>query len=231
MYLLMTVVVAGLFSRLGWWQMSRAQEKIDMQASADIAALRPAITELTVFDQSMLYRKVQLDGSYDFDRQFLRDNRIHNQRVGYEVITPFYRNNDKSQVILVNRGWIPQGVNRSTLPDIYPQVNNQASMNAAGLLVQPSKGFTLGSAVDEAQMGWPVVLQYIDYETIAAKLDKISVLPAVLVLAPQQPLGYSYVWQPVANGPEKHYGYAFQWFAMMLAVIVLFIYLNFLKKR
>ncbi len=231
MYLLLTVVVAGLFARLGWWQMSRAQEKITMQGAADAQALQPAITELAEFDQSMLYRKVKLQGRYDFDRQFLQDNRIHKQRVGYEVLTPFYPDHDKSRVILVNRGWIPQGKDRSSLPDISTGIAEPASRLASGLLVQPSKGFTLGDASDETQKSWPIVLQYIDYETIAAKLDKIGVLPAVLVLAPQEPQSYTYVWQPVANGPEKHYGYAFQWFAMMLAVIVLFVYLNFLKKK
>lgn len=38
-------------------------------------------------------------------------------------------------------------------------------------------------------------------------------------------------WQPAASGPEKHYGYAFQWFAMAAALTILFIVVNLSKSE
>lgn len=230
MMLGLTIVVVALFARLGTWQLSRAQEKIDMRSAADSASQQSVITELQAIDDSMLYRQVALTGRYDFERQFLRDNRIHERQAGYEVLTPFYPGNDTNLAILVNRGWVPQGADRTVKPEV--SVNNDTTVSqVSGLIVKPSAGFTIGEAIDNSQADWPLVIQYIDYETISHKLDKMPLLPAVIVLAPGQPDSYTRIWQPVANGPEKHYGYAFQWFAMMLAVIVLFIYLNFLKKK
>jgi surfeit locus 1 family protein len=228
--LCLTLLVVAVFARLGTWQLSRAQEKIDMQAAADSANEQPLLQELQAIDNSVLYRRVLLSGRYDFSRQFLRDNRLHNRQPGYEVLTPFYPDNDTSRAILVNRGWLPQGTNRADTPDVAAGAYATPD-SVTGLIVTPSKGFTLGEAVDPGATDWPLVIQYIDYETISNKLDKIAVMPAVIVLAPGQSEGYTRIWQPVANGPVKHYGYAFQWFAMMLAVIVLFIYLNFLKKK
>jgi len=74
------------------------------------------------------------------------------------------------------------------------------------------------------------VLQFIDYATIADKLDKIPVINAVVVADQGNNGALRYNWQPVANGPMKHYGYAFQWFAMLTAVLIAFVYLNFFKK-
>ncbi|MCB1318421.1 MAG: hypothetical protein KDK27_20790, partial [Leptospiraceae bacterium] len=34
------------------------------------------------------------------------------------------------------------------------------------------------------------------------------------------------IWQPVAFGPEKHYAYALQWFAIAFALLVIYIVLN-----
>ena len=128
----------------------------------------------------------------------------------------------------------------------------------AGIVTSPSKGFAFGNALSEQALSeqlseqalsetaladndasasnfansenWPLVLQYIDYATIADKVDKIPLVRGVVVADQGQNGSLIYNWQPVANGPEKHYGYAFQWFAMLFAVIFLFIYLNFIKK-
>ena len=61
-------------------------------------------------------------------------------------------------------------------------------------------------------------------------MDKIPALDGVIVANAGQNGQLIYNWQPVATGPMKHYGYAFQWFAMLAAVIFLFVYLNFIKK-
>lgn len=186
------------------------------------------------FTKDDLYREVKLTGSFDFTKQFLLDNRMHKRQPGYEVLTPFYphmRNDASQTVIMVNRGWIAGNADRT----IKPVLGNfagllQGSAELSGLLVTPSKGITIGDATDEADRTWPKILQYPDYETIAQKLDRMEVINAVIISSPNQAGNYFYNWQPVAHGPEKHYGYAFQWFAMLVAVLTLFVYLNFIKK-
>ena len=38
-------------------------------------------------------------------------------------------------------------------------------------------------------------------------------------------------WRPAASGPEKHYGYAFQWFAMAAALTVIFVVVNLSRNE
>ncbi len=183
-----------------------------------------------------LYRKVELTGRFDFSKQFLLDNRLHKRQAGYEVLTPFYLNvnsdgTPEQTVVLVNRGWVAGNADRT----IKPVLGNSAKLAhestvLTGLLVTPSKGLTLGDATDDTDQRWPKILQYADYETIAEKLDRIEIINAVIISSPNQDGNYIYNWQPVAHGPEKHYGYAFQWFAMLLAVLTFFVYLNLIKK-
>lgn len=229
----LTLIVCGVFAKLGSWQLARAQEKIDLMEAAAKRAEAPALETVAAISEKTVFRQIELNGRFDFERQFLRDNQMHSGRVGYDVLTPFYSTQNPAQVVLVNRGWVPLTADRSITPDIMPASNLviDAATRISGIVVQPSTGFTLGAAVGEGTSGWPLLLQYLDYEIIAEKLNKIDLVSAVIVLDAQQPLSYVYNWQPVADGPAKHYGYAFQWFAMLLAVLFLFIYHNYIKRR
>ncbi len=240
-----TLLLVFLFARLGLWQLDRAAEKRSMLAAKELASTASA---LTAFDeqlhiQDIEYRNVELSGQYDYSRQFLLDNRIYQQQAGYEVITPFYPLGSDG-FILVNRGWVGHNGNRNDKPSI-PAATTESLL--AGVMTNPSKGFSIGPALEQSEavynkahsgkgsaqgreQKWPLVLQYIDYATIADKVDKIPLVSGVVVADQGQNGNLMYNWKPVANGPMKHYGYAFQWFAMLVAVIILFIYLNFIKE-
>ena len=255
--IIVTALLVVLFARLGLWQLDRAEEKRSMLAAKELASTAAALTALgeRTFIQDIEYRNVELSGSYDYSRQFLLDNRIYKQQAGYEVITPFYPL-DTDGFILVNRGWVGHNGNRNDKPVIPFATTDQL---VKGVMTNPSKGFSIGPAIEDVEVfqnedpvvahnegqrsegrvvkraelrkqNWPLMLQYIDYATIADKVDKIPLVRGVVVADQGQNGSLIYNWQPVANGPEKHYGYAFQWFAMLFAVIFLFIYLNFIKK-
>lgn len=200
------------------------------------------------------YTRVAVTGVFDPARQFLWDNRVHKGVAGYEVLTPLMvslvpcLNADASEqtvALLVNRGWVAASRDRSVLPQISFDSKTAASaaefdsatpVMLEGMLTQPSKGFAGKDAlIDRARTSrpWPAVLQYPDYRAVAAELGMPvlagvlqatnSATPAVLANL------YSNNWSPVANGPEKHYGYAFQWFAMFAALCVIFIVTNLRK--
>jgi surfeit locus 1 family protein len=62
-------------------------------------------------------------------------------------------------------------------------------------------------------------------DEIAAALDK-PVPDYQLLLEADQPDGYLRDWRAVDVGPERHYGYAFQWFAFAVMALVIFCILN-----
>ncbi|CAG0878777.1 unnamed protein product [Cyprideis torosa] len=83
----------------------------------------------------------------------------------------------------------------------------------------PSKGYTIGESFDKTQEQWPKVIQYLDYPRMADVLGA-SVIEGVVQL--DNPIGTAYpkLWKPVAFGPEKHIGYALQWFAVALTLLM-----------
>jgi surfeit locus 1 family protein len=48
-----------------------------------------------------------------------------------------------------------------------------------------------------------------------------------VLLDPAAPNGYERVWRPAMQfGPERHLGYAIQWFALALVALIIFIALS-----
>ena len=53
--------------------------------------------------------------------------------------------------------------------------------------------------------------------------------PVILLLNPGEPRGFARDWQPQGLSPEKHRGYALQWFAFATLLGGLFLVLNLRK--
>src|SRR5687768_11903535 len=105
---LLTAALLPLLLSLGFWQLRREQEKLELQQqySARQNEAPIALDRLRAQDD-LQYRQVEFSGRYDNAHSFLLDNRIHEGRPGYELITPVV--SDMNVVVLVNRGWLPQG--------------------------------------------------------------------------------------------------------------------------
>lgn len=224
-----TLLVCFAFARLGMWQLSRAAEKVSMMEKASDAAAQVVSADLGSIDfERDLYRRYHLSGQFLPERQFLLDNRIRGGRAGFEVVSLFQRTGDGGYV-LVNRGWVAAGASRQQLPSIALTGDPVVGLQAR--LVRPSQGFALGPAIEIEHRDWPRLLQYIDYDAIASALGLALEFDAVFVAEPEQPQVLQYNFQPVANGPEKHYAYAFQWFAMLVAMLTIYLYLTFAKRN
>ncbi len=247
------LVMGACMIALGVWQLQRADEKIQLQLLADnaLAAAPLTVGQYLSTDTGENPVRVTVSGIPLWDRQLLWDNRIYQGKAGYEAIVPV-RVADELPLVLVNRGWLPPGANRSSLPKIQPssepdreRVSSVMSIEVTGVLTRPSKGFASGDALSAAP--WPRVLQYLDYAAIEQAIGEPVlaglVEPGGQVTRPIQsasaaksppdntPIWYFDNWQPVASGPERHYGYAFQWFAMFVALTVLYFSLNLRRLK
>ncbi len=223
------LILPGLLA-LGFWQLDRARQKTALLDAFHMTASQPpaSVTEVRLADPAARYRKVTATGRYLGERQILLDNQIAEGKPGYHVYTPFELTTGGG-AILVNRGWIPLGESRQRIPDIAVPAT---STSITGRLSQPANpGLRLGSAEMSPDQG-PMVLQYIDYEDLAAMLG-YPLAPAVLLLSPEQPHGYRRNWRPhfASMGPEKHRGYAVQWFALAAALGIIYIAANLRRQR
>jgi len=62
-------------------------------------------------------------------------------------------------------------------------------------------------------------------------LFKEELYPFTLLMDPNISYGFIRDWQPVVMKPEKHLGYAFQWFALAGTLMIIFIGVNVRKNK
>jgi surfeit locus 1 family protein len=221
---LAVLLLLPLLLALGFWQLDRAAQKrawladlvaASQKAAVDLNAAQPSYRELA-------NRKVIVRGHYDPAHQVLLDNQTRDRQAGYLVLTPL-RLAGSDVAILVDRGWLAAPPDRRQLPAVA--IDGTAAVTARGVADKgPSPGLKLGEAA--AESGWPLRLQYLDYEVRQQRL-RSQVLPYLVRLDPDQPQGYRRDWQPVTEmGPSTHIGYAVQWFGLALALVVIYLVVN-----
>jgi surfeit locus 1 family protein len=220
----LAALALAVFVALGYWQLGRAREK---QALFDafMAGSQDTVDATGLgFDELARYQHVRLRGSYDATRQILLDNMPSvSGQPGYRVLTPLERADGRGWV-LVDRGWVPLGATREDLPDVAVGVHERA---VSGILdVLPIPGLRVGPAASPGAAGWPRVLLFPTEADVEAALG-VDVESRVILLDAGVVDGFERKWRPsLGFGPERHLGYAIQWFAFALASAILFIALN-----
>lgn len=223
-----TAVFLPLMLSLGFWQLSRAEEKREILEAREQRINTPAVAlEALAADAERQFTNAEARGQIDNQRTFLEDNQIRRGRPGYEVLTPMrVELNGSEQWLLLNRGWIAAGVDRSTLPEIPPMQDQIAS----GYLHIRSKHKLVLREAPWPEDTWPLVIQKIDLKKIEQKLG-LPVYPYVLRVTDAGSLNspeqlFDKQWTLVSVQPEKHTGYAVQWFTMTTALVILTIFAN-----
>lgn len=217
------VLLMALLISLGNWQLSRSSEKAAYLAEQEQKSQLPPLpltSELPAEIDEIRYRSVQISGRYDTERQFLLDNQIRHGKAGYFVMTPLLPDNSNTAV-LVNRGWIESGRDRTVLPDIALQntvVTIRGRINAFR---------DVGYHLDGAEIPtdtWPSLVQVIDSTIIADKLA-YPLSPYQIELDTAEDQGYLREWHiATVIPPEKHVAYAVQWYGLALTLTALFIW-------
>lgn len=225
--LLVLLVFIGLLS-LGFWQMDRAEEKqslLDLSTQGEQLS-RLVLNERIAADKAFRYREVEVTGRYLPGREFLLDNQIVDRVPGYHVLSPF-QPEGADWLVLINRGWLPQGADRSVLPQLQLP---EGVVSLSGVLnTLPVPGIRLGDPAGVGEL-WPRVLPYADAQALSALLG-MSVSPQLILLDTDASHGYRRQWQIGGFKPEKHYGYAVQWFGLALTLAVLYLLLNSRRRK
>jgi len=73
-----------------------------------------------------------------------------------------------------------------------------------------------------AEKSWPIRIQQIEIDKFSTLINR-PLLPFVIMLDKDQTIGYEKNWQPIVMPPEKHRAYAFQWFSLASAWLILMI--------
>ena len=223
MLLLFSALMLPALFALGLWQMERADEKqqlVDRYANNQQLSPLTAIQDFLA-DRDQQYRRAWIKGSVDNDRIIILDNRVKNGRPGYEILqTVSLAGEDKR--LLINRGWVPASLDRNILPAIAPI---QSDVQLRGYLYRTLKGgYQLDDGITVAK-SWPSRVGWITVQR-AEELFAEQFLPYQLRLDRDSQGALETGWVTVAVQPHKHTGYAVQWFAMAVTLLILTLIAN-----
>lgn len=219
---LLALLFICLFISLGNWQLSRAKQKEALIASYQQRTQAPPLAQNALkSDQDLRFFSATLTGRFDNTHTFLLDNKTFRGKIGYEVYTPFIADNFKP-AILIDRGFIPILTSRQQLPTIKPITGK---LNIHGMINLPPTYVALGAIQESAEITWPLRVEFINPKELSNLLNK-NIFNYVLVIDPNDPAAYGVEWQVVTMNPERHRGYALQWFAFAITLLILFVVLN-----
>lgn len=222
--IVITIISVIIFVELGKWQLSRAEEKnaqheqLEQYAKQSAITLPGALVKLKDFQ----YREVEVSGEYLPEYTIYLDNKIYQGRAGYHVITPLKISNSELHVV-VNRGWIPTGSDRSVLP---PVMEIRGELKIEGVAASPKiKTLELSDKIVEGRVWDNFNLQR--YQEVTG----LTMQPLMLLQKSDEKDGLIRDWSKPDSGASKNIGYAVQWFSLAATAVIIFIVLNVKRKN
>lgn len=239
-WLVTLVACVGIISTagLGRWQLSRAAQKealaAEMRAQSNLAALRGAALAAVLSPgisaeaaSALWYRPAELQGRWLADKTVFLDNRQMQGKQGFLVVTPLQVAGYGEPVVLVQRGWAPRNYAQRT--ELAPVTTESGLVAVSGHLAGPlGQHFALGS--DQQNPGFNRIRQNLDLDAFRAETG----LPLAALTVVQHGAdsdGLQRHWADISTGVEKHYGYAFQWFALCALILALYVWFQFVRPR
>lgn len=213
------LVFAGLI-KLGLWQSSRAVEKEERLARIATYQTQQALSveqliELKNNESDLNDIPVKLSGTFNQNKVFLLDNQTHNGRLGYRVLQFLDMG---EQTVLVNLGWVQGYIERARLPEIKALSGEHDITGNVRII---DKGILLTEQVFD-NVEWPLRIQQIELDKFSQLIEQ-KLLPFVVYLDKKETVGFEKNWRPIVMPPEKHRAYAFQWFSLAAAWLLLMI--------
>jgi cytochrome oxidase assembly protein ShyY1 len=234
-------VVMSIGISAGLWQMSRAAGKIEKaEKLASQIALPPL--NLNTKPQWTLAeadsRRLEVDGEFLADQAIWLDNRPQpgaaaskagSGQSGFYVLMPFQVAGLENTVIWVQRGWAPRNrEDRMALPPINTP-SGKTRIEGIGI-AQPDRVFELGDG--GAGSNGPVRIQQNLDLTKEAERHRWQQIPFVLKqMSELEKDGLMRNWTAAASGVDRHYAYAFQWFALALSAFLFWLIHGLLRIR
>jgi surfeit locus 1 family protein len=221
-----TIAAAALIALtvgLGRWQAHRAEEKEARQALYEARMSEPPVQLTAQVDSAepLLFRRVHAHGSWIPERQAYVDNRVHDGKAGFEVITPL-RIAPGGAVVLVDRGWVAR---TAAYPDPPPVAVPGGAAEVSGLATVPTARFIELSS--QAISG--SVFQNLTLDRFRA-WSGIAVLPVVILDDHPGP-GLAAASERPDTGVAMHRQYEFTWFLLAATTLVLWLVLNVRRTR
>ena len=239
-FLLVTIAAligVAVTARLGFWQLSRANEKSALQITIQQQMALPSLDASALLASkdlnASLHRSVQLRGNWLPQHTIYLDNRQMDGKPGFFVVTPF-EFEDKTaglkKTILVQRGWAARNfMDRQQIPQT---VTPTGVLTLFGRIALPPSKLYEFKGVDAGQIRQNVEMKALSQE-FKIELLNVSLLQlddpsfAVNTLLPHD--GLVRRWQMPSATAEKNYGYMVQWWALSALIAILYVWFQLIR--
>jgi surfeit locus 1 family protein len=221
----LTVAGCAAFIALGNWQTRRAQEKRALAAKVDAALNGPPLRlpAKPVAAADFALRRVVAQGEFVPAHTIFLDNKIHQGRVGYEVITPLRLAGGPLHV-LVDRGWVPAGPSREVLPQVPTPGGNQR-IEGIALAHLPQALEPLHGSLPRGRVWQNLRLDEF------SRVSGLAVQPLVIEQRSAAADGLLRDWTPPESGATRNESYALQWYLFAALALVLFVVHSYREGR
>jgi len=227
--LLASALGGALTARLGWWQLDRAAQKNALQSALDSRRVMPtlepaALARDAVAAAAQHHRSIVLEGRWVADATVYLENRQMVGRPGFLVVTPLLLTDNSA--VLVQRGWQPRDMQERTRVVAPPTPDGLVRLEGR-IAPPPARLYELGEG------GSGPIRQNLDLVDAAREWRLLLRPLSVLQLdGPQTPPdGLLRQWPLPAADVYKHYGYAFQWFALSALILGLYVWFQLIRPR
>lgn len=228
--LLAAAAGVALTARLGVWQLDRAAQKLALQTAIDTRGAQPplpagALARDAAEAAPQHQRRIVLQGRWRPEFSVFLDNRQMDGRPGFYLLTPLEL--APGDAVLVQRGWAPRDVRDRARVPVVPTPGG--TVRVAGRIAPPPASLYAFDGPDTGPLRQNIDLDAYARETGLA-LRRLSVLQiddGNAGVAGSD--GLQRRWPAPAVDVHKHYGYAFQWFALATLLIGLYVWFQVLQ--
>lgn len=228
--LLAAVLAAAGTARLGVWQLDRADQKNRLHDAQQRQRQLPPVPQAALAREAaatalQLHRAVTLQGHWLPVHTVYLENRQMNGRPGFYAMTPLRL--DDGSVVLVQRGWVQRDLMDRTRVVLPPLPQGQVQVQGR-IAPGPSRLYDFAGAASGP------IRQNLELEGFARETG-LPLRPLTVVQEDGAPGaaapadGLQRQWPQVSAGVDKHYGYAFQWFALCTLITLLYVWFQLIR--
>ena len=207
------------------WQLRRADTKIVLAANLQARQQMPILSanEGPWTLEEAGERRMIARGQYIPEAAVWLDNRPRpippegstTAQSGFYLMMPL-RLAGNGEILWVNRGWAPRNnENRETLPVV--QTPNKMISIEGIVFAHPGKVYELGSGKITADISKPRIEQNFDLISEGKAHGWVQSPFILREVETGVEDGLLRDWAPLTTGVDRHYAYAFQWFALAFA--------------
>jgi surfeit locus 1 family protein len=226
-FLVVGLILAILFTALGFWQLSRLEQRrasnalLTSRLSEPPQPLQDLVenyrTNVSQFNnESIAYRPTVVSGRYDAASEvLLRTTDNYEGQPGFYILTPLILEDNKA--VLVMRGWVPFEMNTPPVKEAAPPAESITVEGMVYLETKRPTGFLSGLTPRDPP-GKLSVTAYTDTTRLEEQIP-YDLLPMYVRLENQTPSQASALPlkpEGLELSEGSHLGYAVQWFAFTL---------------